>query len=138
MITTNNPLNLRYSAHNRWLGQLPPKAGFCSFETMQLGFRAALLTIRTYMIHHRRNTIEAIISHWAPPEDNNDTDHYIRWVCHRTAIAGRQVLSWGDPRIREIVWAMALIESGTDILTYRDDLDEAWRLLEIELQFRPS
>lgn len=135
MISNCNPLNLRHSASNHWLGELEPIRGFCRFENMTLGFRAALLTMRTYLLSHRLNTIEKIINRWAPPADGNDTEHYIRWVCHRVGVGGRDCLWWGDTRLREIIWAMALMESGTDVLAFRDELDEAWQLLEVECRF---
>jgi len=126
-IRNNNPLNLRCSSSN-WKGKvLVNRDGtFEQFVSMYYGFRAAILTIETYIIKHRCNTIRTIINRWAPDCDGNDTEQYIHHVCHFTGIGGNEPLSNYDPRLKEIVWAMAKMESGQGIEEYRSSLNQAF------------
>lgn len=132
-IRNNNPLNIRHSP-SRWLGLLPKEehahgatdSAFCQFVSMAYGFRAAFILIDTYMRKHGLNTIERIIYRWAPPKDGNNTEQYIRDVCRLTGIGGKESLILRDPRLKDIVWAMAQIESGNGILQYRQSLEEGW------------
>lgn len=73
-----NPLNIRYSPMNKWQGQTGCNRGFCTFDNMELGFRAALVLLRNYV---RRGLVTPaqIVSNWAP-ENENDTKAYIRQV----------------------------------------------------------
>lgn len=132
-----NPLNI---CHTRtlWKGEisptssLPPKQGdrgglFCRFIDMSYGFRAAFVLLRTYMQKHHLYTIEKIIHRWAPPTENN-TIAYIEFVCHATGIGGRELLTPTDKRLPELVWAMAIMEAGSQIKAYRRHLEAGWRM----------
>lgn len=74
-IRNNNPLNIRYSPCNKWQGQTGCNKGFCTFDTIEYGIRAALVLLRNYV---RRGlcTPRLIISNWAPSNEN-DTESYI-------------------------------------------------------------
>lgn len=75
---TNNPLNIRFSNRNNWLGQCGEYRGFCVFTSVSYGFRAAYKTLCSY-IRQGVCTIEDIISRWAPSCEN-DTESYIKFV----------------------------------------------------------
>lgn len=126
-IRNNNPLNIRLGK-SQWLGAVPESEqtdrSFVQFTEMRYGFRAALVLIRNYQEKHHLYTIEGIVSRWAPPQENQ-TEEYIRFVCRKTGIGGRENLPVGDPRIKEVVWAMAQMECGTEVLAYREALEEA-------------
>lgn len=77
-VVNKNPLNIRYSERNRWIGQIGSNKGFCVFSSMDYGLRAACLLVRKY-IRRGDNTIAKIIRKWAPPSEN-DTSAYIRYV----------------------------------------------------------
>ena len=123
-----NPLNIRHTA-TRWQGEISPDGGkgFCRFIDMPSGFRAAFILMFSYMQRHSIHTIEGIVSRWAPPTENNTTA-YIEHVCRATGIGGKEVLSVLDRRIPDIVWAMAQIEAGREILRYRSALDHGYEL----------
>ena len=127
-IRNNNPLNIRYNPNNNWQGRVlvNNEREFEQFISMDYGFRAALLTIETYMLKYECNTIRKIISRWAPPTDGNNTEQYIRDVCMSTNIGGNEVISNHDKRLKDIVWAMARIESGGGIKDYQSSLDKAF------------
>jgi hypothetical protein len=85
-IRNNNPGNLRKTGIP-WLGKVVPgtDASFEQFKTMPYGIRAMLLDI---IGKHKRglNTIQELISVWAPPVEN-DTSGYINSVATRSGIS---------------------------------------------------
>lgn len=107
----NNPLNIRYSAKTRWQGQSGHCNGFCEFESLEYGIRAACYLI---LISYRRAgayTPAAIIRRWAPPSDNNPTENYINWVCENAHLVRFQELHYVSEVARMVV-AMAEFEQG--------------------------
>ena len=91
----NNPLNIRNS-NEKWAGEIRPSQdpAFKQFKSMGYGFRAALKLIRNY-IGKGHNTIEKIISRWAPANENN-TDSYIAHVSQRTGIPATEIINRDD------------------------------------------
>ena len=119
-IRNNNPLNIRRSK-DQWKGLRAQQtdAQFCQFETLEYGWRAAFyLLTRTYYHKYRLFTIKAIISKWAPPNENQ-TARYIENVCRLTQIDPDVPI--GIPSDHPARWmalgiAMAIQENGTDSL----------------------
>jgi hypothetical protein len=75
-----NPLNIRWSAKNKWQGQTGCDArGFAKFESLSYGYRAAVKILRQYRANGWK-TIAEVIRHWAPPSENN-TESYVNTVC---------------------------------------------------------
>ena len=93
---------------------------FCQFESMEFGWRAAfVLLCRTYYLKYRLQTIRAIITRWAPPQENN-TEAYIRHVAERTGIYADEPLdppSEHPTQWMAIAMAMAIVECGTTNLS---------------------
>ncbi|WP_228006117.1 hypothetical protein [Morganella morganii] len=77
-IRNNNPGNIRKSK-DVWVGQTGNDGAFVTFATPAHGIRA---TGRNLLSYARQGyvTPEQIITRWAPPEDDNDTDGYIKFV----------------------------------------------------------
>ena len=117
-IRNNNPLNIRRSK-DKWQGlsALQTDAAFCQFESMEYGWRAAFyLLTRTYYHKYRLFTIRNIIRRWAPENENN-TEAYIRNVSRLTGIDPNEPL--GIPSDKPGRWialglAMAMQENGSD------------------------
>lgn len=111
---TKNPLNLRYSAKNQWLGQVGELKGFCVFQNEAYGFRAAFKNVCTYL-RQGHDTIEKIVSRWAPPCENN-TEQYINFVADDVMIDRDRTLHMqsihGYWEIIMILRAMAKVECG--------------------------
>ncbi|MGJ7326290.1 hypothetical protein [Morganella morganii] len=77
-VRNNNPGNIRKSK-NVWVGQTGNDGAFVTFATPAHGIRA---TGRNLLSYARQGyvTPEQIITRWAPPEDDNDTEGYIKFV----------------------------------------------------------
>ena len=132
-----NPLNIRINAKNNWQGKYPKEANndgeFEQFNFMYQGFLAALKLIgNTYIYRYRLNTLSAIIHRWAPAEDGNDPKGYLAKVCAWTGIGGQEQISNHDPRLKNIVMAMAVVECGHEIKHFNAALNEAFE------QYKPK
>ena len=118
-IRNHNPLNIRRSK-DQWKGmaEVQSDRAFVQFKSLEYGWRAAFyLLTRTYYHKYRLYTIRGIISRWAPPQDHNDTEAYIRNVSRLTGIDPDEPL--GIPSDRPARWmmlgvAMAIQENGTE------------------------
>lgn len=83
-VRNNNPGNIDYVPANQWQGQLGlengvPKPRFARFDTPENGIRALGKVLLTYQRKHGLKTVKAIISRWAPSNEN-DTASYVRAV----------------------------------------------------------
>lgn len=78
-INNNNPLNIRFSSLNKWIGLQGVNKGFCVFQSMDYGLRAGIITLRTYINKHHLTDVEDIIKRFAPSSENN-TSSYISYV----------------------------------------------------------
>ena len=114
-IRNNNPLNIRKGC--KWKGLRPTQTDkeFCQFTWMVYGIRAGFITLRTYICKHKCNTIEKIISRWAPRKEN-DTAAYIRAVAKRTKLATDLPLHIEDKKeLCSLVSAMIEVECGRSV-----------------------
>lgn len=111
-VKNHNPLNIRYSERNKWIGQVGCNKGFCVFSSDYFGYRAAYKTLQTY---EKRGwvTVRDIISHWAP-NNENDTESYIKFVCDKCGWSeDYRVISYLSRCV--LISAMAYIESRVSI-----------------------
>lgn len=116
----NNPLNIRYSKRNQWIGQVGEDNGFCVFDTAEHGLRAAFLLLKNYG-RKGYNTLPLIIARWAPYIEN-PTASYIEFIAKRMIMLGYEVyddklnfqrLDLGnDEVVKDLVYCMCLFESG--------------------------
>ena len=119
----NNPLNIRFSIANNWIGQIKPKKGFCQFKSLYYGFRAGVRLIIRYR-SFGKTCISQIINRFAPPSENK-TGQYIDYVVKRGADIYNECLgrfdsvSWSEfteistsDDIAALLCAMANIEIG--------------------------
>ena len=111
-IRNNNPLNIRLTA-TRWVGMRAKQEdkGFCQFNSMAYGWRAAFMLLFSYYYKHGLKTVRDIISRWAPPSDGNITEAYINsvvidmfWPEAEMSITDKSEL--GDPREKPLHWFM--------------------------------
>jgi len=111
-IRNNNPLNLRHHS-DTFKGEIKSTdKDFERYESIEYGYRAAFVTLHTYLTKYGCNTIEKIITRFAPPTENN-TQAYIATVVRYSGVAADEVLTAtsGDKYIL-IVSAMSAVENG--------------------------
>jgi hypothetical protein len=112
-LRNNNPLNIRPSA-DTFQGEIKGNdKSFKTFSSMPYGYRAAFVTLATYN-SRGWNTIEKIISRWAPPSENN-TDGYIKNVEKWSGVPRGKELTLADGAYYAmIVAAMSFVENGVN------------------------
>ena len=114
-IRNNNPLNIRIG--NSWRGEVenPTDKDFEQFQTMFWGLRAGFVLLKRYITRYRLNTIEKIISRWAPNNENH-TEDYIELVCKLMGYGRSDILSWNDENdMTKLVFAMCFVENGQHV-----------------------
>lgn len=107
----NNPLNIRREPGQVWVGQTvdQPDPGFVSFISPEYGYRAAAHIIMRHYIGGK-TTVAGVISHWAPPTEN-DTRAYIAKVEERLAMSPGAALSL-PAQMPQLLHAMTVQEQG--------------------------
>lgn len=116
-IRNNNPLNIRKG--NSWKGERPAQKDpvFEEFESIEYGFRAALLLIRNYItgknsMYRKYETIDAIIRRWAPPIENA-TENYVNFVADGMQVSRYHKIHWSNrAEVCNLVRHMAFVECG--------------------------
>jgi hypothetical protein len=97
-IINNNPGNIRLS-RTAWQGEVPGSdPAFVTFGEPQDGIRAMARVLLNYQRVHGLRTVEAIISRWAPSEENN-TAAYAEDVAKRMGVQPEDRIDISDPAI---------------------------------------
>lgn len=110
-IKRNNPGNIRPAAKGKWQGEITrPGQPFCEFSSLEFGCRAMLKLLRNYMTLHGLTTIRKIIYRWAPPEDRNHTENYIKAVCQYTKFSPRDEYEPSKEFLVPLAKAMTRVE----------------------------
>lgn len=126
-LRNNNPGNIRRSAV-RYKGECAEGDGdgFRRFESMAYGYRAMFVLLHTYALRYGSHTIEAMISRYAPPLEN-DTQAYIRRVSRSAGVDARAAVDTTDGIVMpRIVGAMSAVENG--IPADEADVRAGWEL----------
>ena len=112
-LRNNNPLNIRHNA-DVFQGEIKGNdKSFKTFSSMSYGYRAAFVTLGTYL-SRGWNTIEKIISKWAPSNEN-DTENYIANVVKWSGVPRNKELTAADGAdYILIVSAMSFVENGVN------------------------
>jgi len=110
----NNPGNIRLTYKNGkkeyWQGEIDgTDKDFKTFKSMEWGYRAMFVTLRSYL-GKKYDTIEEIINRYAPSSENN-TEAYIKSVTGYTGIARDELI---DTEAEEnlLVAALSYHENG--------------------------
>ena len=115
-IRNNNPLNIIIT-DTPWQGKLDREHNtdgkFEQFKTLELGFRAAIINIRTMIKRDHIDTPAKLIAQWAPEQDPRQVENYIEYVCERSYIGRSDRLLYANKnQICRLVHAMAEFENG--------------------------
>ena len=90
----NNPGNIRRTSDD-WQGlTLTQKGDFFTFKNPKWGYRAMARILRNYQ-RRGLNTVQAIISTWAPSVENN-TESYVQHVSSFIGIDANQTINVND------------------------------------------
>jgi hypothetical protein len=110
-LRNNNPLNIRHSADS-FQGEIKgTDTAFKTFISMAYGYRTAFVILHTYF-SRGLNTIEKIVTRWAPPNENN-TAGYVANVEKWAGVSRQKVLTLADGAdYIMIVVAMSFMENG--------------------------
>ena len=94
-LTLNNPGNLRATFSILWRGQVGAVNGFCCFDSLENGARAMAIDLMNAQVIHELDTVNQIISRYAPEVENNTTA-YINAVCADMGVTQDQPLDLKD------------------------------------------
>jgi len=117
-VRNNNPLNIEYSIHNNWRGQIGQDGRFVVFDTEANGFRAAGVILKNYQRLHKLHTLRGIIYRWAPPVENN-TESYVNFVSKGAGVHPDATIDLMADRelMAKIMFYMAKMEGSGDAYT---------------------
>ena len=127
-LRNNNPGNIRLSKQP-WRGEVRPgrDQAFCTFQTIEYGYRALLKLLRNYRLKHSCRTIRQMIERWAPPSENH-TEAYIRTVCKRTGMLETCAVNIDSKReMCKLAEAISYQENG--VAGNMPDIEAGWELL---------
>lgn len=105
----NNPGNIRTG--QSWQGAIGEQNGFVTFKNMAYGIRAAATVLINNISSQGNNTIEKIITKYAPPSENN-TEAYINAVSNQTGISRSAVLTTDTATVTALLHAIFTHENG--------------------------
>ncbi|WP_240312080.1 structural protein [Teredinibacter turnerae] len=111
-IRNKNPLNIERTG-DKWLGMSADQSSdsrFVVFDHEVYGIRAAARILKNYG-KRGVDTIEQIISTWAPDHEN-DTDNYIAIVAKKTGIPTQRPIA--DDEFPALLAAMIEVENGSN------------------------
>lgn len=109
----NNPGNIRKSG-DVFKGEILPSTdpAFKQFSSILYGYRAIFKILNTGL-SQGENTIRKIITAYAPPQDYNNTELYIKRVSEATGIPENYIVSYNKPYdMINIVKAISEVENG--------------------------
>ncbi|OOE92991.1 hypothetical protein BZG76_06015 [Salinivibrio sp. AR647] len=116
-IRNKNPLNIEYSKHNDWHGQIGHDGRFAIFSSPVYGFRAAARIIANYREKYGLDTLAGVIGRWAPKSENN-TAAYIGYVADKTGLTPNSVID--ESNLVSVLAAMVAFENGAEYASYYD------------------
>lgn len=129
-IRNNNPGNIDRN-NTQWLGMAPEQTDdrFIVFSEMKYGCRALLKLLSNYINKFKCDTVEKIISRYAPSNENC-TSAYIQFVMNKLGVLGNTKLKADKATLIKLSKAIADYENGKDarVIT-EDDWEEAYKLL---------
>ena len=113
----NNPGNIEKGSAWQGLAETQTDSRFAQFVSPEYGIRALAKVLLTYYRNYQLNTVRAIISRWAPTNEN-DTNSYINTVSRSMGVGPDQRL-WLENENTLLKLASAIIhhENGRDIYT---------------------
>lgn len=119
-LRNNNPGDLKTGI--AWQGMTGAEGSFITFQDITWGLRALARDLVTNIDHEGINTIEALISKYAPPSENL-TQVYIADVAADTGLAKDEVLGTDADTIHSLIRAIVRHELGDTYAQMVSDAD---------------
>jgi len=116
----NNPGNIRTG--QSWQGATGSQNGFVTFKNMAYGIRAAATVLINNISSQGNDTIEKLITKYAPPSENN-TEAYINAVSNQTGISRSQILTTDTATVIALLHAIFTHENGAWYVNKISDAD---------------
>jgi hypothetical protein len=126
-LRNNNPGNIRQSSV-RYTGEVQPSkdGAFKQFQSMEYGYRAMFVLLHTYARKHGINTIEGMISRYAPANENH-TQAYIDAVSEMSGVPATSHLTTTNAEVMiPIVAAMSRVENGEAAVM--SEVEAGWKM----------
>lgn len=119
-VANKNPLNVK---GKDWQGQVgSDKFGHAQFKSWEYGIRAAALTLRSYAMRHKIDTLKGIVHRFA----EGNREQYIRFLGRRLGLKADEKFNL-ITRMPDLLRAMARFECGQDL---PDELFVPYDILE--------
>lgn len=122
-----NPGNIRRSKV-RYQGEVHPSrdASFKQFSAMEWGYRAIFVLLDTYRIRYGLDTVEGMISRWAPPSENHTTT-YVRYVAQYVGVGEKEPIDTHNQRtMLRFAAAISRVENGAE--AEMENVARGWEL----------
>jgi len=119
-VRLNNPGNIEQGQKWQGLSDVQADPRFCSFTDAEYGIRALCKILITYQVKYKLNTIEGMITRWAPAHEN-PTAAYISNVAKWSGFGAKVALNLKN---RETLakLAKAIIRQENGVQPYSDDI----------------
>lgn len=119
-VANRNPLNVK---GKDWQGQIgSDKFGHAQFKSWEYGIRAAALTLRSYAMRHKIDTLKGIVYRFA----EGNREQYIKFLSRRLKLKADEKFNLIS-RMPDLLRAMARFECGQDL---PDELFVPYDILE--------
>ena len=127
-LRNNNPGNIRRNSDVFQGEKTSSDREFKQFKSMAYGYRAIFKILFNYYRNYKLDTIRKMITRWAPPEDNNHTEAYIKAVSDYAGIPADDPINVNDrEQMIRIVAGMSKVENGRD--AEMSDIITGWGML---------
>ena len=136
-IRNHNPGNIRKG--DPWQGLDTPAddGAFCRFISPAYGIRAIARILITYQDKHGINTLQGIISRWAPSEEN-DTVSYVHHACLRMDMKADETLNVYQFHILKGIVEMIILHENGDQPYSDSQIEKGLILAGIEPPMKPA
>ena len=131
-LRNNNPGNLRLTSID-WEGKIPNSensdGAFEQFYYVRWGLRAMMRDLIND-INKGLNTIDMLVTAYAPASDGNHTQAYINFVSNKTGFGKNQILAANKTTVISLCRAMVEMEIKTENINKLNDDDflDAWNI----------
>ncbi|GAA6353491.1 structural protein P5 [Parabacteroides merdae] len=127
-LRNNNPGNIRRNSDVFQGEKTSSDREFKQFKSMAYGYRAIFKILFNYYRNYKLDTIRKMITRWAPPEDNNHTEAYIKTVSGYAGIPADDPININNrEQMIRIVAGMSRVENGRD--AEMSDIITGWGML---------